>query len=301
MFKDSQVLHPTQNKSSPISQLLVNYSKSSKMPIYEGISLPEELGIDTHVERIAFRMTLPLSNILSDIEKTLNNMRQLDLDTEIFLQTTRIDPPPITSTTECPVCDTVDLASSHQLPCSHVICGTCLTDWLAIAGSCPFCRHKLTNRRFIDDELDPRNEAFARSILDQLSLEGRLYLQTNPVDVTFRGFYKSGASGEATGEIGPKMEIMELLFQQFSTTFEDSSIQSDLGQDFKTHFWEENSAGFAAGWTEQVWRAIRYGIESPYRDSPLSPTDSYSGSESDGEQSSYGASDAGDENDPRLD
>lgn len=267
--------------------------EGSKMPIYEGINFPEELGLDTRVERIMFRMTLPLSSILSDVEKTLNNMRQLDLETKLFLQTTRIDPSHITSTTECPVCGTDDLDFSHHLPCNHVICGTCLTDWLAIAGSCPFCRHKLTNRIFIDDELDPRNEAYARSILEQLSLEGRLYLQTNPVDVTFRGFYKSGAKGEVTGEIGPKMELMELLFQQFSTTFEDSSIQSDMGQHFKTHFWEENSAGLAANWTEQVWRAMRCGIESPYRDSPLSPTDSYSGNESDGEQSSYAASDFG--------
>lgn len=266
------------------------------MSIYEGISFPEELGLDTRVERIMFRMTLPISNILSDVEKTLNNMRQVDFETETFLQTTRIDPPPTTSTTECPVCDTIDLTTSHRLPCSHVICGTCLTDWLAIAGSCPFCRYKLTNRIFIDDEFDPRNEAYARSILVDLSLEWHRYLQSSPADVTFRGFYKSGARGEATGEIGPKMELLELLFQQFSTTFEDSSMQSDLGQDFKTHFWEENSAVLAAGWTEQVWRAMRCGIESAYRDSPLSPTDSYSGNESDGEQSSYAASDAGGDN-----
>lgn len=283
----------------------LSYIKGSKMSIFEGINFPEELGLDTRIERMMFRMTLPLSNILSDVEKGLNSIRQLDLETDTFLQTTRIDPPPITSTTECPVCGTIDLASSHRLPCSHVICGTCLADWLAIAGSCPFCRYKLTNRIFIDDDFDPRNEAYARSILTEIFLQGRLYLQTNPADVTFRGFYKSGAIGEATGKVGPKMEFLDLLFQQFSTTFEDSSMQSDLGQDFKTRFWEENSAALAAGWTEQVWRAMRCGIESPYRDSPLSPTDSYSGNESGREQSSYAASDAGgdkgDENDSRLD
>lgn len=275
------------------------------MSIYEGISFPEELGLDTRIERMMFRMTLPLNNILLDVEKALSNIRQIESETETFIQTTRIDPPPITSTTECPVCGTIDLVSSHRLPCSHVICGTCLADWLANAGSCPFCRYKLTNRIFIDDEFDPRNEDYARLVLAEMSLQGRLYLQTNPADVTFRGFYKSGAIGEATGEIGPKIESLELLFQKFSTTFEDSSMQSDLGQDFKTHFWEENSAALASGWTEQVWRAMRFGIGSPYRDSPLSPTDSYSWNGSDGEQSSYEASDAGgndgDENGSCLD
>lgn len=282
--------------------------------MYEGINVSEELGLETRIERIMFRMTLPLSRILSNVGKALYKLQEIDCETKTFLQTTRINPSTLSSTTDCLVCGlilhpadilTVDIAPSHRLPCSHMICGTCLTNWLAIAGSCPFCRHKLTSRMFIDDKFDPRNEAYARPILEEIFLQGRTYLQTKPADITFRGFYNSGANGEATGEIGQKMEILELLFQQFSTTFEDSSMQTDLGQDFKTRFWEGNVARLAAGLTERAWRAMISGIESPSRESPLSPTESYSGSESDEVKSSYAASDAGgdkdDENGSRLD
>lgn len=239
------------------------------MSIHEGITFPVELGLDTRVERVMFRMNLPLSEILIDVNTTLDDMRQIDLETAVLLKTTLIDTPPIASTPECPVCCSVDLASSHHLPCGHVICGTCLTDWLDVAGTCPFCRHKLTNRRYVDDEFNPRNEAYARSILEQLYAEGRRYLNTNPADVTFRGFYNAGRSLE-TGVVGPKMELLQLLFQQFSTAFEDSAIQSDLGQNFKTAFWEQNSELIASGWSEKLWLALRCGTESPYTNSPFS-------------------------------
>lgn len=233
------------------------------MSIHQGVTIADELGFDTRVERVMFRLTLPLSNILSDVKKTLDDMRQIDFETESLLQTTLIDQPPTTSTTECPVCRTVALAPSHHLPCGHVICGTCLTGWLAVAGSCPFCRHKLTHRKYIENEFDPRNEAYARSILEQLYAEGSRYLRTNPADVTFRGFCKSGLSDE-TGEVFPKLQILELLFQQFSTAFEDLAIQSDLGQEFKTNYWEEYSSVLAAGRFENLWLAMRCGIESHY-------------------------------------
>lgn len=237
------------------------------MSSHEGVNIADELGFETRVERIMFRMTLPLSDILSDVAKTLNDMQQIDFETEVLLMTTRIDQAPTTSTTECPVCCCVALAHSHHLPCGHVICGKCLSDWLAVAGSCPFCRHKLTDRKYVDNKLDPRNEAYARSILEQLYEEGRRYLRTNPADVTFRGFVESGRSDE-TGEVFPQMQILESLFQQFSTAFEDLAIQSDLGQEFKRHFWEENSAVLAAvlgaGRFEKLWLAMRGGIESHY-------------------------------------
>ena len=240
------------------------------MTIREGITFPEELGIETHIERLMFRMTLPLTGILTNVEEALHEIEKVDCETRNILQTTRIDPALLAPATDCSVCGLIlnparipDLASAHRLPCNHNICGTCLTNWLAKAGSCPFCRHKLTSRMFIDDEFDPRNEAYARPILEEILLQGRIYLQTDPADITFRGFYNSGANVETTGEFSLKMEILELLFQQYSTALEDSSMRSELGQNFKIKFWEENVAKIATDWTEEAWRAMRSGIESP--------------------------------------
>lgn len=244
------------------------------MSIHEGITFPEELGLETRIERIMFRMTLPLTSILANVEGALHEIEKVDCETKNILQTTRIDPALLAPATDCSVCGltlnparipTVDLAPAHRLPCNHKICGTCLTNWLAKAGSCPFCRHRLTSRIFIDDEFDPRSEAYARPILEEIILQGRTYLQTDPADITFRGFYNSGANGETTEEFSQKMEILELLFQQYSTALEDFSLRSELGQNFKIKFWEENAAKIAAGWTEQAWRAMRSGIESPDR------------------------------------
>lgn len=200
-------------------------------------------------------------------------MRQIDIETEVLLEATLIDQPPLTSTTECLVCRTLAPACSHHAPCGHVICGTCLTDQLAVAGSCSFCRHILTNRRHVDDEFSPRNEAYARSILEQLYAEGRPYLRNNPADVTSRGFYKSGRCSDS-GQVGPKMELLQLLLQKFSTAFEDSAIQRKLSQEFKTHFWDENIAVIAAVLSEKLWPAMRCETESPYTDSSLPPTNS---------------------------
>lgn len=260
------------------------------MATFSGITIAEELGPETRFERIMFRMTLPLSNILANVEEALIKMHEVTLETERLLETTRIDPSPLGPTADCSVCGNFPVHTSppHCLPCRHMVCGTCLTSWLAKAGSCPVCRHKLTSRIFVNDDTDIRNEAVARSILLKIFYLGRLYLLTNPADVTFRGFYNSSKADAKRGLV-EDIETLELMFESFSTTFEDSAIQGPSGQDFKIKFWEREAARFTAGIAIRDWVAMISGIEPP-------ATDDYSGSERDGDQSQYAAFTASDDN-----
>lgn len=273
------------------------------MAAYSGIIIAEELGRETRIERIMFRMTLPLSDILSSIEAALHKMEETESETKKLLQTTRIDPFTLAPIADCSVCglnfnsagnSPVDISPSHRLPCSHMICETCLKSWLAVAGSCPVCRYKLTDRIFVKKYLDPRNKAYSCPILEQICFLGRTYLQTNRADITFRGFY-DWAKVQETGYVDREIENLERAFEPFSTTFEESAIQGASGQDFKTDFWEKNVAWLAADMTTDIWLAMINGIEPPYRDSPLSPRDDYSGSEDSGDQSAYAASNDSDD------
>ena len=266
------------------------------MATFSGITIAEELGLETRFERIMFRMTLPLSDILVNVEEALIKMHEVTLETEKLLETTRIDLSNLAPTADCSICGLifnpsgnppVHTSPPHCLPCRHVICGTCLTSWLAEAGSCPVCRHKLTRRVFVNDDTDIRNEAVARSILQQIFQLGTLYLLTNPADVTFRGFYNLSKADAKRGLVGD-IETLELVFESFSTTFEDSAIQGPSGQSFKKDLWEREAARFTAGIVIDEWVAMMSGIESP-------PTDDYSGSEGDGDQSQRAASTASDD------
>lgn len=217
------------------------------MANFSGVIVVTGGHVESGYERFLFRMTLPLTDILHCVQQALINMHELTLETERLLETTRIHASLLARTVDCSVCGLtfnpsgdpqVHTSPPHYLPCRHMVCGTCLTSWLAKAGSCPVCRHKLTGRIFVYDETDFRNEDVARPILEYILHQGRLYLLTNPADVTYFGFHNRDLVGDN--------ETLELMFNFFSTTFEDSAIQGPLGQDFKTGLWERNAAGLTA-------------------------------------------------------
>lgn len=217
------------------------------MANFSGVTVVTGGHLESGYEQFLFRMTLPLSDILLCVQQALINMHEVTLETERLLETTRIHASLLAPTVDCSVCGLIFNTSGdppvhtsppHYLPCRHMVCGTCLTSWLAKAGSCPVCRHKLTRRIFVYDETDIRNEVVARPILEYILHQGRRYLLTNPADVTYLGFHKRGLVGAN--------ETLELMFSFFSTTFENSAIQGPSGQDFKKDLWERNAARLTA-------------------------------------------------------
>ena len=212
-------------------------------------------------------MIQPLKDILLCVRNTLQSMKSDEIagETERFLLTVpTVDPLHPDPPQDCSTCDRVfdptndnhndtsGVRSSGlplRLPCKHIICHGCLKTWLAKAGSCPICRHKLTGRVFIEDEKDPRTEANSPSILEPILNFGLHWLATVPAtdnteENTF-GQFCAWAYLEETAEQRAAMRALT-LFGAFSTSMEEARSQGKFGQWWIAEFRSKNSSWVAA-------------------------------------------------------
>ena len=237
--------------------------------IDQRITFPRDINIDATVERLRFRMIQPLNDILLCVKNTLpsldQSLHEIAVETEKLLLTVptvnsfSLDPTP-----DCSLCGGVfNSADDNQsdasdfyspglllrLPCKHIICSGCLKSWLAKAGSCPICRHKLTSRKFFGIETDPRNELWSRPALDSVLNAGLRWLATisaegKTVENTF-GEFRDWAAKEETAEQRAAMSAVR-SFGRFSTSVEDASLHSEFGQRWIANYRIRNNSAVEA-------------------------------------------------------
>lgn len=217
------------------------------------ISFPTELTRTALVERVMFRMSLPLESILSGVELYLNEMSDLDAKTGQFLASLpQLKPCELDTSQECSICELIFnqippvsipsiIPTPIRLPCTHIVCQACLETWLGKAGTCPICRRRLTNRVFIFEK--PQNETYCRSICEEILIHGRKYLATNPEYKIFYGFCE-WAHREETESQRDARRVM-VGFQYISTIMEDEMLQSEVGRRFVDTFWSTAGSEWA--------------------------------------------------------
>lgn len=195
-------------------------------------------------ERLTIRDSIPLPILLNSVARFL---REVKTEAAVFIQSLpEVDPETLDPNhRSCTICwDDFKLLQSKnnssslterdstplQLPCTHNICKTCIQDWLAKTGTCPWCRHQCTRREFIGNDAAFKRDRRRRESYQAFAEIAPIYLAiVNPRKNTYGEFADWAFIGEA--------DILKLRaqwavydFNQFSTTFEEQMLQGSDGR-----------------------------------------------------------------------
>lgn len=197
------------------------------------------------LERLIFRMIMPLDIMLISIEETLGetlgSVSEVERESDFLLSSLpRIDRQTLDQGQECPICDKVFNYRAKnsftravtpiplQLPCSHIICESCLETWLSKAGSCPMCRCTLTSRVFQggDSVVDVLSDV--RAVFRKVLHFGKLYLETNPSNDSFGGMWSWGRKAESEEQRRAWKTMQQ--FQNYKTRIETTMLSTEGGK-----------------------------------------------------------------------
>ena len=197
------------------------------------------------LERLIFRMIMPLDVILMSIEETLGetlgSVSQAERESDFLLSSLpRIDRQTLDQGQECPICAKLFNSRAKnsftrtvtpiplQLPCSHIVCENCLETWLSKAGSCPMCRCTLTSRVFQggDSVVDVLSEV--RAVFRKVLHFGQLYLETNPSNDSFGGMWLWGRKAESEEQRRAWTTMQQ--FQSYKTRIETKMLSTKGGK-----------------------------------------------------------------------
>lgn len=201
------------------------------------------------MERLIFRMTIPLDVILTSIRKTLGPINEEEKESDILLNSLpRIDRKTLNQGHDCPICDRAfnppaetsptlaPIPTPLQLPCSHIICGECIETWLSKAGSCPMCRCTLTSKVFRGGDSVADMQTQLRVVFCKVLHCGQEYLETKPPDTTFGGMWEWARNGQSE-EQRRTWKAMR-LFQDYRTKVEHDLLLTEGGQAVLAGVWD---------------------------------------------------------------
>lgn len=195
-------------------------------------------------ERLTIRDSIPLPILLNSVAKFL---REVKTEAAVFIQSLpKVDPETLDPNhRSCTICwDDFKLLQSKkkssslterdstplQLPCAHNICKTCIQDWLAKTGTCPWCRHQCTRREFIGNDAAFKRDRRRRESYQAFAEIAHKYLTTiNPRNISYGEFADWAFIGE-TDILKLRAQWAVDDFNQFSTTFEEQMLQGPDGR-----------------------------------------------------------------------
>lgn len=195
-------------------------------------------------ERLTIRDSIPLPILLNSVARFL---REVKTEAAVFIQSLpEIDPETLDPNhRSCTICwDDFKLLQSKnkssslterdstplQLPCTHKICKTCIQEWLAKTGTCPWCRHQCTRREFIGNDAAFKRDRRRRESYQAFAEIAPIYLAiVNPRENTYGEFADWAFIGE-TDILQLRAQWAVYDFNQFSTTFEEQMLQGPDGR-----------------------------------------------------------------------
>lgn len=210
-------------------------------------------------ERLTIRDSIPLPILLNSVAKFL---REVKSEAAVFIQSLpEVDPETLDpNNRNCTICwddfkllQSKDNSSSPterdstplQLPCAHNICKTCIQDWLAKTGTCPWCRHQCTRREFIGNDAAFKRDRRRRESYQAFAEIAQNYLATiNPRNNTYGEFSDWAFIGE-TDFLKLRAQWAVNDFNQFSTAFEEQMLQGPDGRRLLTKLRAALAAGTA--------------------------------------------------------
>lgn len=97
-----------------------------------------------------------------------------------------------------------------ELSCSHIFCKLCITNWLKIHKSCPYCRKVICKKlNKMEYKIQQDNERF----LKHLYYMRGIYQQTNNIDMLYEVYRKIDICEECQ-RINGKYRRLRSLFEK---------------------------------------------------------------------------------------